>query len=68
MKREHPGSSKLAFLQLGVALSFYNVPAEIPREGFEQVAARVLPCGFGKPGTAAACKREARKMYDLAKR
>ena len=67
MKRKHSTSNKLAFPQLEVAVSFYDRAADFPRESFEQIAKRVVPRGFGKSKTSAAFKREARRMFNLAR-
>jgi hypothetical protein len=42
-------------------------PWTIHGETFEMIAKRVVPKGFGKSKTTAAFKREAWKLYDLAK-
>jgi hypothetical protein len=38
-----------------------------PRETFDMIAKRVLPRGFGRLKSTAALKREAPKMFDLAR-
>jgi hypothetical protein len=63
-KRLAPGVLPLS--QLDVAISFYDMAADFPRENFEQITKRLLPRGFGKSKTAAAFEREARKMCNLA--
>jgi hypothetical protein len=67
MKRKRPAPPDLSMEQSDLAVSFYDAAAGYPKESFEQVAKRVVPRGFGKTKTSAAFKKEARKMYDLAR-
>jgi hypothetical protein len=64
-KRLAPGVLPLS--QLDVAIYFYDMAADHPHESFEQITKRLLPRGFGRSKTAPAFKREAKKMYDLAR-
>jgi hypothetical protein len=41
--------------------------ADYPRETFEMIAKRVVPKGFGKAKTSATFKKEARRMFYLAR-
>jgi hypothetical protein len=47
--------------QSDLAVSFYDMAADYPREGFEMIARRVVPKGFGKNKTSAIFKKEARR-------
>jgi|HubBroStandDraft_6_1064221.scaffolds.fasta_scaffold301180_2 hypothetical protein len=47
-----------------LVVSFYDVAVDYRKESFPQIARRVLPRRF-KPSPA--FRREARKMYDLAR-
>jgi hypothetical protein len=67
VKRKRSAERVLPFEQTELAITFYDVACDHPRATFEQVAARVLPRGFGKSGTAAIFKREARRMFKLAR-
>jgi hypothetical protein len=67
MKRKRLTDSPLPFLQLEVAISFYDMAADCPREDFEQITKRLLPRGFGRFKMAASFKKEARKMFNLAR-
>ncbi|MGA9971994.1 MAG: hypothetical protein WA690_22105 [Candidatus Acidiferrales bacterium] len=53
--------------QSDLAVSFYDVAADYPRESFDQVSKRILPQGFGKSKTSTTFKKEARKMFNLAR-
>ena len=48
-----------------MAVSFYDMAADYPKESFVQITRRVVPRGWNK--TSAAFKKEARRMYDLAR-
>jgi hypothetical protein len=48
-----------------LAVSFYDIACDYKNESFTQVAARVLPNGWGS--STEAFKREARRMFDLAR-
>lgn len=50
-----------------LAVSFYDVAADDPQESFDQIANRNVPRGFGKAKTSAAFRREARKIFNLAR-
>jgi hypothetical protein len=67
VKRKRPAISALTFPQLDLAICFYDEANDYPKENFDQIAKRVAPRGFGRSKTAAAFKREARKMFDLAR-
>jgi hypothetical protein len=64
VKRKRPA---LTFPQLELAISFYDMAADYPKESFEQITKRVLPLALGKSKTSAAFRKEARKMFDLAR-
>jgi len=57
----------LTFPQLELAICVYDEACDYPKENFEQIAKRVVPRGFGKSKSSTAFKREARKMFDLAR-
>jgi hypothetical protein len=59
--------SDLPETQSDLAVSFYDMAVDYPRESFEMIAKRVVPKGFGSSKTSAAFKNEARKMFDLAR-
>jgi hypothetical protein len=65
MKRKRAAPRGLPMEQSDLAVSFYDMAADYPKESFAQITERVEPQGFGK--TSAAFKKEARKMYDLAR-
>jgi hypothetical protein len=67
MKRKRPTLHGLSLEQTDLAVSFYDAAADCPKETFAQIAKRVVPRGFGKTRASAAFKKEARKMYDLAR-
>jgi hypothetical protein len=60
-------TAKLSFEQQELAVNFYDVSNDSPRATFEQAAKKVVPRGFGKSRSSAAFKREARKMFNLAR-
>jgi hypothetical protein len=60
-------SATLSFEQQELAVNFYDVANDSPKATFEQVAKKVVPRGFGKSKTSAAFKKEARKMFRLAR-
>jgi hypothetical protein len=60
-------TTKLAFEQQELAVNFYDAACDSPRATFEQIAKQVVPRGFGRSKTSAAFKREARKMFKLAR-
>jgi len=53
--------------QSDLAVSFYDMAADYPKESFDQITKRVVPRGFGGTKSSGAFKKEARKMYDLAR-
>jgi hypothetical protein len=57
----------LTFPQLDLAICFYDEACDYPKETFEQITKRVLPRGFGKSKTSEALRKEARKMFNLAR-
>jgi hypothetical protein len=67
MKRKRPTSPNLPMEQSDLAVSFYDAAVDHPKESFEQIAKRVVPPGFGKSKTTTEFKREARKMFNLAR-
>jgi hypothetical protein len=60
-------AARLSFEQQELATNFYDAANDSPTARFEQVAKQVVPRGFGKSTTSAAFKREARKMFNLAR-
>ncbi len=56
---KRPSISKLTPEQSDIAVSFYDMAVDYPRENFVMIAKRVLPKGFGKSKTATAFKKEA---------
>jgi hypothetical protein len=53
--------------QIDLAVNFYDAANDHPKESFAQIAKRVVPRGFGSTKSSAAFKKEARKMFDLAR-
>jgi hypothetical protein len=61
-------SGVLSLEQSDLAVSFYDVANDYPAEDFSQIAKRVVGIhGFGRSETAAAFKREAHRMFTLAR-
>jgi hypothetical protein len=60
-------TAKLSFGQQELAVNFYDAANDEPSATFGQVAKQVVPRGFGKSKSSAAFKREARKMFNLAR-
>ncbi len=60
-------TAKLTSEQVELAVNFYDVANDSPRATFELVAKKAVPRGFGKSKSSAAFKKEARKMFDLAR-
>jgi hypothetical protein len=60
-------TAQLSFEQQELAVTFYDVACDRPHATFEQVAKKVVPRGFGKSKSSARFKKEARKMFDLAR-
>jgi hypothetical protein len=67
MKQKRPTSRDLSMEQIDLAVSFFDMAADYPKESFVQITKRVVPQGFGKTKTCAAFKKEAQKMYKLAR-
>jgi len=67
MKQKRPATPDLPMEQSDLAVSFYDMAADYPKESFEQVAKRVVPRGFGRTKTGAAFKKEAQRMFNLAR-
>jgi hypothetical protein len=65
MKRKRSATSDLPIEESDLAVSFYDMAADYPKESFVQITRRVVPRGWNK--TSAAFKKEARRMYDLAR-
>jgi hypothetical protein len=53
--------------QSDLAVCFYDEACDYPKENFEQITKRVVARGFGKSKTSAALRKEARKMFNLAR-
>jgi hypothetical protein len=64
-KRPGPTARDLSLEETDLAVNFYDVANDYPKEGFVQIATRVMPRGRIK--ASAAFKREARRMFDLAR-
>jgi hypothetical protein len=60
-------TARLSFEQQELAVNFYDAANDEPSATFEQVAKKVVARGFGKSKSGAAFKREARRMFDLAR-
>ncbi len=67
MKQKRPATPDLPMEQTDLAVSFYDMAADHPKESVTQIAKSVVPRGFGQIKTSAAFKKEARKMFDLAR-
>jgi len=67
MKQNRPATPTLSLSQTDLAVSFYDTAADYPKESFAQIAKRVVPRGFGKTKTSAGFKREARRLFNLAR-
>jgi hypothetical protein len=67
MKRKRPVPSALSFPQIELAVCFYDEANDYPKETFEQITKRVIPRGFGNAKTSEAFRKEARKMFNLAR-
>jgi len=59
--------STLLFSQIELAVYLYDEACDYPKETFEQIAKRVVPRGLGKSKTSAAFRKEARKLFSLAR-
>jgi hypothetical protein len=60
-------TAKLSFEQQELAVNFYDAANDEPNATFAQIAKQVVPRGFGKSNSGASFKREARKMFNLAR-
>jgi hypothetical protein len=67
MKQKRPTRDPLTMEQIDLAVCFYDEANDYPQENFEQIAKRVVPRGFRKSKTRGAFRKEARKMFDLAR-
>lgn len=67
MKRKRPTAPDLPMEQSDLAVAFYDTADDYPKESFAQITKRVVPRGFGKSKTSAALKKEAQKMFKLAR-
>jgi hypothetical protein len=65
MKRKRLAAPSLSMEQVDLAVNFYDVANDHPNESFTQIAKRVMPRGWTK--ASAAFKREARRMFTLAR-
>ena len=64
-KHTRPTARNLSLEQTDLAVNFYDVANDHPNESFTQIAKRVMPRGWIK--ASAVFKREARRMFDLAR-
>jgi hypothetical protein len=64
-KRNRPTARNLSLEESDLAVNFYDVANDYPKESFVQVAKRVMPRGCIK--ASAVFKREARRMFNLAR-
>jgi hypothetical protein len=64
MKKE-PETDELTPEESDLAVSFYDMACDYKTESFTQIAARVMPNGWRN--STEAFKREARRMFDLAR-
>jgi hypothetical protein len=58
---------RISYEQQELAINFYDMACDYPRESFEMITKRLLPRGFGKSKSVGAFKKEAKKMFDLAR-
>jgi hypothetical protein len=63
--RTEPDTDNLTPGESDLAVNFYDVACDYKNDSFIQVAARVMPAGWGN--STEAFKREARRMFDLAR-
>jgi hypothetical protein len=63
-KRSRPTARNLSLEEADLAVNFYDVANDHPKESFIQIAKRVMPRGWIKASRA--LKREARRMFNLA--
>jgi hypothetical protein len=60
-----PDTDDLTPSESDLAVSFYDMACDFKEESFMQIAARVKPAGW--ENSTEAFKREARRMFDLAR-
>jgi hypothetical protein len=65
VKRTRPTTRNLSLGQTDLAVNFYDVANDHPYESFIQISKRVMPRGWIK--ASAAFRREARRMFNLAR-
>jgi|HubBroStandDraft_5_1064220.scaffolds.fasta_scaffold3315969_1 hypothetical protein len=65
VKRSRPTARNLSLEQIDLAVNFYDVANDHPNENFVPIAKRVMPRKWN--GASAALKREARRMFNLAR-
>jgi hypothetical protein len=65
MKRKRPAVVGLSMEQIDLVVNFYDVANDHPTESFIQIAKRVMPLEW--TNATAAFKREARRMFTLAR-
>lgn len=63
--RTQPEKDELTSEESDLAVTFYDVACDYKNESFIQIAARVMPKGW--QDSTEAFKREARRMFDLAR-
>jgi hypothetical protein len=59
---------RISYEQQELAINFYDMACDYPRESFEMITKRLLPRGFGKSKSVGVFKKQAKKMFDLARR
>jgi hypothetical protein len=64
-KRNRSTVCNLSLEQTDLAVNFYDVANDHPDESFVQIAKRVMPRKWNE--ASAAFKREARRMFNLAR-
>jgi hypothetical protein len=67
MKQKRPATPDLPMEQIDLAVSFYDTASDYPKESFAQIAKRVVPRGIGNTKTSAAFKKDAQRMFNLAR-
>lgn len=65
VKRARPTAHKISLEEIELAVNSYDVACDYPNENFLQTAKRAMPQGWNT--ASATFRREARKMYDLAR-
>jgi len=63
--RTRPTARNLSPEETDLAVNFYDVANDYPKESFMQAAKRVMPRGWIKASVA--FKREARRIFNLAR-